>query len=331
MRVKPTLIPFHRIKSARIFHRPCDVLTGFILDCPMTPRVCQIHMKSLAPIGLSAYSRLSHLKQTVEAIQNNTLAQDSDLFIFSDAPAPGDEAKVAKVREYLRTVKGFRSVRMVERTKNDRVANNRGGMRQMLDEYGRFIFLEEDIVTAPGFLQFMNDALDTYQSHPGVFSISGYCPPVDWSTESDIFGLNRFCAWGFGITASNFEKIREIPTDAINHPSTLQISKNGRDIHKMVTLDAQGKINALDVRAMYWQHLEGSITIYPKKSLVQNIGHDGTGVHCGTSTRFNHHALWQKTGGFVFEQDPAVTQINQLKNQKFRDKRKFWKRILRWK
>lgn len=285
----------------------------------------------IAPIGISTYSRLGHLKQTITALQGNTLAAQSDLYVFSDAPSPGDEAKVASVREYLRSIDGFKSVSIIERESNDRIANNRGGMRQLLDSHGKLIFLEEDIITAPGFLQFVNDALNHYEHASNVFSVCGYCPPVSWSSDTDVFCLNRFCGWGFGITASNFNKIREIPRDKLMALSRERLTENGRDLYKMMLSEAEGKINALDVRAMFWQLLDGSLTVYPKQSLVQNIGHDGTGVHCGTSARFNHDTLWNKTEGFIFEQNPTVSEVNKLKNQKFRDKRRFWKRILSWK
>jgi len=285
-------------------------------------------LQPLAPIGLSTYVRLGHLRQTIEALGNNDLAKDSELFVFSDAAAAGDEAKVEAVRKYLKTVVGFKRVEIVKRAKNSFAVNNREGVEYLLENYGRCIFLEEDIVTAPGFLRFMNDALNFYQGNPEVFSICGYSPPVAWESTVDSFALNRFCAWGCGITRNNYSRIRKLPEDALERVSKRQLDQNGRDLYKMVQLEAQGKINAGDVRAMYWQALEGGVTIYPKYSLVQNIGHDGTGVHCGDSTRFNHDALWQKTDGFVFEQNPAVSKVNELKNQKFRDKRKFWKRIL---
>ncbi len=41
-------------------------------------------MYSLAPIALFVYNRIDHTKQTIQALQNNYLAKDSELFIFSD-------------------------------------------------------------------------------------------------------------------------------------------------------------------------------------------------------------------------------------------------------
>lgn len=44
-------------------------------------------MTKYAPILLFVYNRLEHLKQTMETLQNNTLAAESELYIYSDAPA----------------------------------------------------------------------------------------------------------------------------------------------------------------------------------------------------------------------------------------------------
>ena len=155
----------------------------------------------LAPIGVSTYSRLYHLKKTIEALQNNTLAKQSELYIFSDAPKEGDEEIVSTVRKYIHTINGFRKVHIIERKTNGRVANNRGGIEELLDKYGKVIFLEEDIVTSAYFLQYMNDALHFYKNDNRISSIAGYCPPIKIPVEykQDVFILHRFAPWGFAI------------------------------------------------------------------------------------------------------------------------------------
>ena len=111
---------------------------------------------NLAPIGVSTYARLNHLRQTIEALKNNHLASESTLYVFSDAARPGDEEQVATVRSYLRTIDGFKEIHIVERATNGRLENSRGGLTWLLDHFGKTIFLEEDIVTAPGFLTYIN-------------------------------------------------------------------------------------------------------------------------------------------------------------------------------
>jgi len=166
-------------------------------------------MKQLAPIGLSVYSRVEHLKKNVAALKNNFLAPESELYIFSDAPKPGDEKKVYKVREFLKTINGFKNVTIFERKTNSRVKNNRDGIKFLLEKYGKIIFLEEDIVTSPKFLTFMNDALDFYKDDNRIFSISGYSPPIKIPKNytKDIYLSYRFSAWGFGLWKNRYDMI----------------------------------------------------------------------------------------------------------------------------
>ncbi len=281
-------------------------------------------MNHLAPIGVSTYSRLDHLKQTITALQNNTLAKQSNLYIFSDSPQPGDEKKVAEVRQYIQTITGFKKVHFVGRTTNDRVANNRGGIKQLLDQYGKIIFLEEDVVTAPGFLQFINDALNFYQSNEQIFSITGYSPPIGaYSyTKDDIFTLPRFSAWGFGIWKDRFDKISKVSMNEFiifsNDKKAVKLFLNGggEDMLPMLRLEVDGKINALDVRAMFCQFKNRQLTIYPKKSLTQNIGHDGSGLHCGITNKFEVE-LWSKIQ-FRFKNNIQFNKKILKANQKFR-------------
>jgi hypothetical protein len=279
-----------------------------------------------APIGLSVYSRVEHIDLTVRALKNNTLASLSDLYVFSDAPKPGDEEKVAKVRRYLKGIDGFQSVTIVERQENSRVKNNRGGHRELLDRYGRMIWVEEDIVTAPGFLEYMNQALVFYQSDPKIFSITGYCPPLDIPSDlpGDVFVLGRFNAWGFGIWKDRYDRIelnlgKERGLLDLSKDDFLErLMRNGTDIPKMLLKDIQGEIDALDVKIMYQQALNDWQTVYPRKSFVQNIGHDGSGAHCGATGKYSHAELWERANNFIFPGDLVLNSQIVAANYKFR-------------
>jgi len=254
----------------------------------------------LAPIGVSTYSRLHHLKQTIEALQKNTLAKASELYIFSDAPKLGDEEKVKKVRSYIHTIDGFKTVNIVERATNSRLNNSRGGMRELLDKYGRIIFMEDDNVTAPGFLQFMNESLNVYEKDKRIFTITGYSPPIDIPVDygGDVFILRRASGWGFGIWNDRYKKISYLDNDEVQDRFSInneveELSKYGEDLLNMILLDAAGKMDALDVKIFYYQFLNEKYTIYPRKSLVRNIGFDGSGIHCGKTNKFDVD-LWDK-------------------------------------
>jgi hypothetical protein len=282
-------------------------------------------LRNLAPIGVSTYSRINHLKQTIEALQKNTLSKESDLYIFSDAPKPGDEEKIAKVRNYIHTIDGFKTVNILERKTNSRVKNNRGGIKQLLDEYGRMIFMEDDIVTAPRFLEFMNNALEFYKDDNKIISISGYSPPIILPSDykNDIYILRRFNAWGVGFWKNKYNLINhkidknEYHKNIKNNKFYKKIIENGEDIPGMLEQEVNGRIDALDVKIMYQQVLNDWYSLYPRRSLVQNIGHDSSGIHCGINNKFNVE-MWDKVGKFEFIKGIRPDERIIKANRKFR-------------
>jgi len=280
--------------------------------------------RRLAPIGVSTYVRLQHLQQCIAALKQNALAAESELFVFSDAPRLGDEEKVAAVRRYLRTVDGFKRVRVIERKHNSRTKNNRAGLQLLLNRYGRVIFLEEDVVAAPGFLTFMNQALDTYEMNTQVFSISGYCPPIEIPSDypHDVFFLKRCSAWGSGIWKDRFDSIRYItPAEFEQFAADSKrvrefVDGGGEDLMVLLKAEAYGKIDAGDVKAMYAQFVNGQYTVYPRQALTSNIGFDGSGTHCAATNRFNVEL--SERCSFSFPQEVVVDRRIVEANQKFR-------------
>lgn len=249
----------------------------------------------LAPIILFVYNRPEHTRLTVEALQNNTLAKDSELFIYSDAAkSKKDEIKVEEVREYIKKISGFKNVTIVEREKNFGLANSIiDGVGKVINKYGKVIVLEDDIVTNPNFLQFMNNAIDFYSDNKSIMSISGYMYPceIPYSYKKDILLFNRFSSWGWGMWSDRWNLINFDITenDKIFHDKNLQKQFNigGEDLYNMLLLQLQGKINSWAIRTALTSALNNKVTVYPIKSLVRNIGFDNSGVHCGETHTYD--------------------------------------------
>ncbi|MFT5635025.1 MAG: hypothetical protein ACI89T_000456 [Cognaticolwellia sp.] len=273
-------------------------------------------MKNLAPIALGTYTRLAHLKETVYALQQNTLAQMSELYVFSDAPQPGDEAIVSDVRTYLSTISGFKKVHIIKRQKNGRVANNRGGIQELLQEYGKVIFLEDDNITATGFLAFMNDALHKYQNHPHVLSICGYTPKFEITDELNYYdnlALPRFVGWGIALWQEKFNLIPSItPKDykqiIMNAETVKYINHHhGRDLINRFRAESLGHIDGLDNKGCFLQTQTNMFSVHPKHSLVNNIGNDGSGVHSSKNDKYDI-ILWDKSDNFILDNDISLNE-----------------------
>ncbi|MDP3587815.1 MAG: glycosyltransferase [Sulfuricurvum sp.] len=253
---------------------------------------------SLAPIGIVTYSRIDHLTQTVDSLKSNDLAKESELYIFLDAPRMGDEDKVRIVRDYIHTIDGFKNVHIIEREKNDLYANYKLGIKQMLDEHGRCIFLEDDNVVSSAFLNYMNDGLDFYNENKKIMAISGYNVPTIFpnSYKHDYYLSTYFNAWGFATWADRgFLDIVSYNDQYNEMMANKDLFKKIKKIHPNLInglkLIQEGKLDAGDYKMVFHLIKNDLLTIKPIKSLVNNIGHDGSGVHCGVNDRFQNVEL----------------------------------------
>ena len=145
----------------------------------------------LAPILLFVYNRPAHAKRAIEALLHNTLAAESELFIYSDAArSPEDCKSVNEVRSFIHSVNGFKKVHIIEREKNYGLARSIiDGVTTQVNAYGRTIVLEDDLVTAPYFLQFMNSALEMYKDEPRIGHIQA-CDFTHFHRYRILFLLN---------------------------------------------------------------------------------------------------------------------------------------------
>lgn len=239
-----------------------------------------------APIALFVYNRPLHTRKTVEALARNECAADSVLYIFSDHAKSAEAASaVNEVRSYIRGISGFKEVVIVEQTENFGLAKSIiSGVSNLCAKYGRVIVLEDDLETSPYFLKFMNEALDFYENTPEVMHISGCRYPVeDFGTE-DTFFLHVPLCWGWATWQRawlTFEKdisvMQRFDRKMIKHFNF----DNTYSYWQQLVLNRSGKINTWFV---FWYanlFLRGGLALFPARSLVNNIGMDDSGTHCG--------------------------------------------------
>jgi len=240
-------------------------------------------MTTLAPIALFVYNRPSHTRQTVESLQNNGLAKDSSLTIYSDAPKSAEHAEaVNKVREYIRQIDGFKSVTIIEWEMNYGLARSIiEGVTRLCGEYGRVIVLEDDLVTSPYFLQFMNDALNMYEHEDQVMQISGFTYPIG-HIEDETFFLRLPLCWGWATWNRAWVHFRKDNDVMLKFDKKMRRAFSFNNTYHFwwqLELNKKGKLNTWFV---YWYaalFLRGGLALYPGKSLVKNIGMDGSGMH----------------------------------------------------
>ncbi|MBO9614038.1 MAG: glycosyltransferase [Dyadobacter sp.] len=242
---------------------------------------------TLAPIVLFCYNRPAHLQQTVESLRLNTLAQESELFIYSDGPKNDtDSQEVRKVREYIAGISGFRAIHIREAEKNKGLATSViEGVSFVLSKYPKLIVLEDDMLSATDFLLFMNQALDIYAERADIFSVTGYTPPIDVPEgyPHDLYLVPRASSWGWGTWAHKWAKadwqVRDFQSLKNNPEQRNAFNQGGDDLWPMLAKQQKGVINSWAIRWTYSQFQNNAYGLYPVHSKIKNIGTDGSGTN----------------------------------------------------
>ena len=269
---------------------------------------------SNSPIALFVYNRPHHTRHTVEALQRNEKSKDSDLFIFSDAARSAHSIpQVSAVRDYIATVTGFKSVRIIEREKNLGLANSViNGVTQLCRDYGKVIVLEDDLVVAPEFLEYMNLALEKYKDESKVMQISGYLFPVQLDIKDDALFLPLTTSWGWATWARAWNLFdpdakgyKQLKADkALRNRFNLD---GAYDYFSMLEAQLAGKIDSWAIRWYLSAFILKALTLYPRVSLLTNNGFDGSGTHCSTQEIF---ASSGSADGFVSSCFPEIVEVS---------------------
>jgi hypothetical protein len=245
-----------------------------------------------APIVLFVYNRPVHTRWTVEALLKNKPAAESELFIFSDAPKkPEAVESVREVREYIRTITGFKSVAIVERDRNWGLANSIiDGVTSVVNQYGRVIVLEDDLVTTMYFLEYMNTALERYQEEDRVMQVSGHVFPIRVHGETDAVFLPMTTSWGWATWARAWQHFdpESLGFAGLKADGALRKRFNldgAYDYFSMLEAQLAGRVDSWAVRWYLSVFMRGGLTLFPVKTLVENFGFDGSGTHCGGEAR----------------------------------------------
>lgn len=243
--------------------------------------------KNLAPIILFVYNRLEHTKKTIEALKKNHLAEESELFIYSDGPKRDDDIiKVKAVRNYIHQVEGFKQINIREREKNYGLAQSVVlGVNEVISQYGKVIVLEDDLITDNNFLTYMNYGLNKYQKDSQVYIITGYSYLKKGLENGETYFLKISTSWSWGTWKDRWQKY-----DAACEGWT--VLKRDRRLRRKFDYDysypyydllksqmTDEKINSWAIK-WYWTIFKNEgLTLYPPISLVNNEGFDGSGEH----------------------------------------------------
>lgn len=247
-----------------------------------------------APIVVFGFNRPDALKNTIASLLRNEEAKDSDLFVFVDGPREGkvgEKEKVEVVREYVKSITGFKSLHYTFAENNKGLADSIiGGVSEVINLYGKVIVLEDDLVLMPNFLNFLNQGLDYYENNQKVMSVCGHSCKVKTPPDYpyDAYFFTRSSSWGWATWKDRWDlvdwKLNDWDSVVANRKEF--IKSQGSDVFKMLRDCKLGKNHSWAIRFCYAQFVQNRLSVIPNNSLVDNEGFGGDGTNCKRYSRF---------------------------------------------
>ncbi|MBO0590878.1 glycosyltransferase [Cellulophaga sp. E16_2] len=277
-----------------------------------------------APILLFTYKRLDALKNTIAALKKNELALESDLFIFSDGPKQlKDKEIIDQIRAFLKTIDGFKTVTISASPTNKGLADSIiGGVTTVMEKSETVIVLEDDLLTTPNFLTYMNKALSEYTAEQKIFSISGYSFDLRNKDQNPntTYLLNRGWSWGWATWRDRWDKVdwevASYKDFSENKMERKEFAKGGSDLNAMLDKQMSGKLDSWAIRWFYHQFKIGGLTLYPLGSKIYNDGFDEFATHTnGSEKRYLPYLDKEHQMNFNFPKEIAISKEYQKRFQ----------------
>lgn len=254
-------------------------------------------MKNLAPIALFTFNRPDHTLKTLQALKENDLADQSTLYVFCDGPRNAKDAeKITKVLSYLKSDQWCKEVIIHQRKENLGLANNiTSGITEILTKYDRIIVLEDDVITSPSFITFMNEALSQYKDVEQVMHVSGYMFPNNDSLPHTFFVRIAFC-WGWGTWARAWKYYCGATSTSISKLLAKKVKDKfnidgSYDFYGQLWKNHIGILNTWAVKWYASIFFQEGLSLIPNRSFTRNIGLDNTGTNSKKTEYFQQEEL----------------------------------------
>lgn len=272
---------------------------------------------SLAPIVIFAFNRPESFKTTIQALKQNREAIYSDLFVFVDGAREGrlqEHKAVEDVKRIANTISGFKSVTLTCADRNKGLGPSIiTGVTKVINQYGKVIVLEDDLLVQPNFLTYMNEGLEKLKNNSNVFSICGYTNkiklPYDYSYNT--YYCVRSSSWGWATWKKIWDSVDWELTDwgKIERTKTAFNRWGGSDCFSMLKGWKEGHNKSWAIRFCYSQFLQKKVCLFPVKSLVNNNGFDGNGTNCKKWSRFKFELMSPFVSDFRIPESEQVNKI----------------------
>jgi len=281
-------------------------------------------VSEFAPVVLFVFKRVDSARRLIESLLENWEASYTDLFIFSDGPRNENEDNaVSKVREYIYSIDGFKSVNITCAPVNKGLANSViSGVTSVLNTYGKVIVVEDDLLLSNNFLQFMNQALDYYENNQKILSIAGFTYPIKNKTGDDVYFTRRACSTGWGTWIDKWLKIdwkvQDFNSFTQSRSEQRKFNQMGSDMTGLLNKQMKGKVDSWAIRWCYHQFKNDLYTVYPTISKVKIFGLDEFATH--TNLKWNRYETTLDESGKVQFSFKSDVQLDSFYIKQFVDR-----------
>jgi len=247
---------------------------------------------STIPVVVVCYKRPFHTAQVLQALQKLNI---KNLIIFSDAPKTSQDIEGVLQTRALFSGICWTKPDVIYQQENQGLAKSIvAAANYALTKHDSFILLEDDCVPHTYFYEWFRVCLEKYRYVPEVFGISGYSTPIPDEIRStyqyDAYFFPRMGSWGWATWKDRWQKdnrnLADLTMCAIE--KNVDLEQGGRDIPDSIGNVLLGKVT--DTWTLPWLvnvYLNRGCYVYPTVSHINNIGLDGTGVHCGATDKYN--------------------------------------------
>lgn len=246
----------------------------------------------MIPLILLIYNRPKKAKQMIRALRE---IKPKLLYVFLDGPKNEQEVHlIEQCRDLVVDGVDWTTPRLTCRSKNFGLAKSVvSAVYKVLTVHDRMVLLEDDCIPGPFFMNFMEMCLHKYEDVDNVMAATGYTVPIPQSIRDEypwsVYFAHRIGSWGWGTWRRAWEKyerdLRVVYDKAI--ASNVDLSQCGKDAKRYIEGQLEDEKDTWTPNWLLALYLRNAYCVYPVVSHIQNIGFDGTGVHCGTSSSYD--------------------------------------------
>lgn len=232
------------------------------------------------------YHRSDHTQKVIEALSRNHVLPEK-LYIFQDGMKESTNVEEwKKVNHLIQDISWCETYVQISETNKGLAKSIVEGVNYVLQECDAVIVLEDDCVPHSQFMEYMLKALKKYENNKEVYHIGASSEPVEAvENGTDAYFLGRINSHGWGIWKDRWEKFSNDYTMIGQIKADKELNEWfrlwGEDLESHVIGNVYGRTNSW---AAFWALtviMRKGFCMSPYESFIDNIGFDGSGVHCG--------------------------------------------------